>query len=340
MNKKGKLATRLRRERSVQISGKIDYDEIETLFEKHYYVVEDKYLDGDAPKQYIKVYEYEKGIPKASNLKKWDGYYAKFGGKSYPHESVVEYTINKIGEVLDLYMNETRLVIANTQIRFLSKDFLKKGKKLIHAIELIAEYYEDRELVDMIDKDRKTRREYLTFEVFEEAICTVCHRNKDQILKSLVQLIVFDAIVGNNDRHFYNWGLIGDTIKAKNSPPYFSPIYDTARALLWNMAEEKVVQMYHQNKSGDNRIEKFILKTKPRLSFTDNPDANHFDLIEFLFNRNDDYKTIISSLINKEQEEKVLNEFITNHSKYYTFERGEMMKLILRLRFEKLRSVC
>lgn len=340
MNKRQKLKTKLRKEVSVQFSGNIEFEFIEKLFEKHYYVLEEKWLDGDAPKQYIKVYRYEKGKAFGSKLKNWVGYYAKFGGKSYPHESVLEYTINKIGDALGIKMNETKLVIANGQIRFLSKDFLKKGKKLIHAIELLAEYIEDRELVTLVNKDRKNRREYMTFELFEDAINSVCHRNKKDILKSLIQLITYDAIVGNNDRHFYNWGLIGDTKKSQNDPPIFSPIYDTARALLWNTVESKVIEMYKEHLSGSDKIDKYILKTLPRLSFNDKPNANHFELLSFLSQRNEWYKEIIYSLINKEKENIVMETFEKCYFKFYNFERSELMKIILQKRFAKLREVC
>lgn len=54
-------------------------------------------------------------------------------------------------------------------------------------------------------------------------------------------MLVFDAIVGNNDRHFYNWGVIVDLKGMK--PPRFSPVYDTARGLFWNQSEEWIEKL-------------------------------------------------------------------------------------------------
>ena len=155
------FAKKLRAENSVQSSGKINLKSIPHLKENHYYII-DIPLDGEAPKQYIKAYFYYKNCPRKSKPSNWHGFFAKYGRKSYPPESVIEYLINKIGESLGLKMNRTRLVVANNQIRFLSQDFLKKGQKLIHGIEILAEYFEDKEFVDQINKDKKNRREYLT----------------------------------------------------------------------------------------------------------------------------------------------------------------------------------
>jgi hypothetical protein len=334
------LKTKLRKESSRQFSGDIlNIQRIPILKNNHYYVV-DRFLDGEAPKQFIKAYFFQEGKNLVSNLNLWDGYFAKFGGKSYPLESVLEFTMNRIGDYLGLKMNETRLVVVNGQVRFLSKNFLRKGKKLIHGIELLAEYIEDKELVDEVNKDRKTRRQYMTFEIFEDAINKVCRPNCDEIIDSLIQLVCFDAIVGNNDRHFYNWGLIGDTLKTKNSPPTFAPIYDTARGLLWNITEPKIRELYKQVISGSKYLEDHVSKTKPRLSYFGNDEANHFELLAFLSKRKTTYRLTIQRLISIENEKLVLNNLEQELGFYFTDERKYLMYEILKLRFKKLREVC
>lgn len=93
--------SKMRIEASNQNSGVINIQAIPHLKNQNYYVV-DIPLDGDAPKQYIKAYFYYPNCPWKKKHRKWDGYFAKFGGKSYPHESITEFGINKIGEALGL----------------------------------------------------------------------------------------------------------------------------------------------------------------------------------------------------------------------------------------------
>jgi len=334
------IKSKLRREESNQFSGLINIQAIPHLKNAKYYVV-DVPLDGDAPKQYIKAYFYYKNCNRKNKPKNWDGYYAKFGGKSYPHESIIEYGINQIGEALGLRMNETKLVTANGQIRFLSKDFIKRGKKkLIHGVEIFHEYFEDKEFIDNINKDRRQRRELLTFDVIENALYHVHPKQGKELLSELIKLITFDAIVGNNDRHFYNWGIIGDIESKYNKKVEFAPIYDTARGLLWNKVEFQVKQMFKQYRNGStDQINAFLIKSKPRFSFAENAKSNHFDLIEYLSQRNVNYKETIAQLITKNAENNVILKLRTSTSRYFTIERTYLMTEILKLRFRKLRKI-
>lgn len=54
-------------------------------------------------------------------------------------------------------------------------------------------------------------------------------------------MLLFDALTDNNDRHYYNWGVISH-IKNEHKP-YFLPVYDTAKGLLWNVSDEKVISL-------------------------------------------------------------------------------------------------
>jgi len=340
MKKEDIINSKLRIESSIQNAGYVKIQSIPHLKNRNYYVVNIP-LDGDAPKQYIKAYFYYENCPRKKKYKTWDGYFAKFGGKSYPHESITEYGINKIGEALGLKMNETKLITANNQIRFLSKDFIQRGKKkLIHGVEILHEYFEDKDFIDDINKDRKNRRVLLTFDVIENALDHVHPKQSTELLIELVKLITFDAIVGNNDRHFYNWGIIGDIKNKYNKKVEFTPIYDTARGLLWNKVESQVQQMCKQYRNGSvDQIRAFINKSKPRFSFEGNPKANHFDLIEYLVHRNAIFKQIITKLVSEEAENSVILKLSTTIFRYFTKERNYLITEILKLRFEKLRKL-
>lgn len=327
----------LRKEKYKQFSGSVNLGKIEPLKEGNYYAI-DVTLDGDAPKQYIKAYFYYKNCPRKSKPKLWNGYYAKFGSKSYPHESIVEYVINQIGEAIGIKMNETKLVQANGQIRFLSKDFIKGGKRLIHGTEILAEYFEDRQFVEEVNQDRKERRKFFTFEVVEEAIRHVYDDYADSILSRLVELITFDAIIGNNDRHYYNWGVIGDTTKEKNNPVEFAPIYDSARGLLWNLNEAFIRKMHRESKTNKVVIEAYCNRSNPRFSFDDNYEPNHFEMVNFLISRSEEYKYLIGQLVSYEKEELSLQKLNSVVSTLFSVERKELMERILSYRFNKIRE--
>lgn len=198
----------LRKEHSINCSGLLFKEARIPILKPSHYIIKNIPLDGDAPKQFIKVYKFaRKSGVKKENPKSWVPYIAKTAEKWYPHESVVEYMINRIGQVLNLTINEVEIYRINGQIRFLSRYFLKKNEMLVHGAEICGEYLDDMEMAAEIAKEKKSSRSLFTFEFIQNAIGFKFRGQKDYLISELVKMITFDGLVGNNDRHFYNWGV-------------------------------------------------------------------------------------------------------------------------------------
>ncbi|MCU0436053.1 MAG: HipA domain-containing protein [Bacteroidia bacterium] len=332
----------LRKEVSKEMSGSINAGrKIPELKPKNYRVL-DIGLDGDAPKQFIKAYFYEqKSGKRQKNTRSWPAYIAKTAEKWYPHESVIEFMINRIGQEMGVNMNDIRLVHANGQIRFLSKFFLRKNERLIHGAEICGAYLNDNELAKEIALNRKTAREFFTFEFISRSIKTVFPLRYDHILNELVKMIAFDALVGNNDRHFYNWGVIDSTLTG-SYPAKFAPVYDSARGLLWNLSDENIRKHYHSGKNRSTFISKYINTAAPRISIEGNTGINHFELINYLKKENKDYEEIVFTFSSKETEQKVFAMLETEFFDFFIPERNALVTEILVERFKKIReaSLC
>lgn len=330
---------KLRRELSLNCSGKIiNESKIRILKEKHYYAKNYK-LDGDAPKQFIKAYIFkaDSGIRRLSK-NSWPGFIAKTAEKWYPHESVIEYMINRIGQQLCLNMNEVYLVKANSQIRFLSKYFLDKNENLIHGAEICGDHLGDMQFAKEIAEHKKNSRDLFTFEFIKDAVRSVFPDTFEIIIGNLVKMLVFDAIVGNNDRHFYNWGVIGTKMKTSKLPE-FAPIYDSARGLLWNRSDENIKSLWRNHLAGSNKVQKYINEACPRISIEDNKQANHFELMDFLKRYSPDYASVIEKLSSVENENKIKRMLKKEFYPLFIYERYELIALILEKRFKIIREI-
>jgi len=181
-------------------------------------------------------------------------------------------------------MSESKLALGGGQIRFLSKYFLEPDQSLVHGAQIYAGYLgDDQEFVEQIEKS-KLAKEWLTLQITQKAIIKFFPMYADEILEDLVKMLLFDAWVGNNDRHFYNWGVVMD-IKGRQKP-YFSPIYDTARGLFWNYAEQKIVSLYKDSKLLDKAIKKYIVGSCPKIEWDNEVDINHIRLVEIIAQHN------------------------------------------------------
>ncbi len=312
---------------------------IPVLREQDYYVLDDS-LDGDAPKKLIKVYRFEAGgTVRRDRPRTWVPYIAKSAQKWYPHESVIEYFINRAGQVLGLPMNEVALLRINGQVRFLSKFFLSKGDMLIHGAEICGDYVGNRELVAEIANDRRRARELLTFSFVREAMHTVFPNHAEDLMNDLVRVLLFDALLGNNDRHFYNWAVIRP-VRKKGGAPRLAPIYDSARGMCWNHPEASVVNWVSLlDQPNWKQYEKYLTIASPRFSLESDKEVNHFDFINHLCQLEERYLDYTKQLAGTAMEEKVLRLLTTEFSALFSTARSQLMARIIKDRFARIRAL-
>jgi hypothetical protein len=256
--------------------------------ERYDYVVKDQPVGGDAPKDFIRLYE----PPHAHGNRpaKWPAYIAKVGHQYYPAESITEQLMTVVGDALGIRMAKSKLVIADGQIRFLSRYFLRKDQSLDHGAQIVAGYLADEQFVKAVEA-QGVERDIFTFQVLCEAIRTRFPANHAGILRDFVRMIGFDALVGNQDRHLYNWGVVSDA--RGPSVPRFSPIYDTARGLFWNTTEEGLAA-YQRKES----LERYIRKSTPLIGWdsTEARTPNHFDLVRHVVECKPEYVPVLRAL--------------------------------------------
>jgi HipA-like C-terminal domain len=283
-----------------QFSGQIvtkKHPEIARLKEGYYFFHENSSIGGDAPKDFISVYDYREG--RKRKTQSWSKYIAKIGHKSYPTESITEHLITRIGQVLNFKMAESRLMRVNGQVRFLSKFFLKKHDELLHGAEIFSAHLGEMDLsfVNQIEAE-KISPSMFTFDFIRSAINAVFPTNAHSILEGFVKMLALDAIVGNNDQHHYNWGVINDIRGVRK--PRFSPIYDTARALFWNLTEERLNKLclhpttkkWHP-KNVQTLVESYSKRTMPWTGSTADTRLGHFELLEHILQKCPEFKSTL-----------------------------------------------
>lgn len=247
---------------------------------------------GDAPKDYVRIYEYGNG--RRSNRKAWPAHIAKVGHKYYPNESITEHLLTRIGQAMRMNMAESQLMWFGRQLRFLSRYFLHhEREQLVHGAEIFGGHLEDREFVAEVEAANQARNLF-TFQFVEDALLDRFGDSAEKLLEEFVRLIGFDAIVGNNDRHYYNWGVITDL--GRRGPPRFAPIYDTARALYWNTTDEDLIKMTRDPNRRETRMRKYVERCFPKIGWDGLDSPNHFGLIREIARQRPSYRPALVGL--------------------------------------------
>ncbi len=254
--------------------------------------VVDAAVAGDAPKDFVRIYRYGEG--RRSQPRSWPAWIAKVGHKYYPNESITEHLLTHVGKALEINMAESQLMWFAGQLRFLSRYFLRTQiQSLVHGAEIFAGFLADREFVEEVEK-RDEARNLFTFQFVEQALKDRFPDHWPELRVEFTRLLAFDAIVGNNDRHFYNWGVIVDVTGRK--APVFSPVFDTARALYWNTTDARLEEISRNSSRRQAHLAKYVERCFPKTGWDGVPAPNHFTLIRSIAHGNPDLRSVLQSL--------------------------------------------
>jgi len=118
------------------------------------------------------------------------------------------------------------------------------------------------------------------------SLCTIIllETNPQKIIENVItplySMIIYDAIIGNTDRHRENYGfLFSSPLPTLTEFPTFSPLFDNATCLFWNKNDEQVIQT--SIKSG---LSKYAKNCFSLITIPDKPKINHFELFDSLLN--------------------------------------------------------
>ena len=302
-------------------------------------VILDEKPGGDAPKRMVRIYEYQQGSnTRRINFSSWPKYIAKTAEKWHPVEGVTEYIINLAGLSPGLPMNDFRLFRYNGTIWFCSRYFLRPhlGEALIHGTEICGDYLQDHDLAKEIADNQRDARELFKFEFIEQGISSVFGDLKDDLLLGLVRILVFDCLLGNNDRHFYNWGVIHNVRTRKVIG--IAPTYDSSRGLFWNNPDDTIRQKASGRNGLEGFIEKYAKNTMPRMTCDANQSVNHFQLIKHLASLKPAYAEVVRHMAHPTQEAAVLSSVSEVTRPLFSAYRVEAITKLLTLRFQKTRE--
>lgn len=287
-------------------------------------------IQGEAPKNFIRVYKYQPGIRTRDRPNKWPAYIAKVGSKSYPNESITEQLLTRIGQLWGVNMADSQLRIVGGQVRFLSKYFLNHTQQLTHGAELFMRLL-NQDMVEQIT-DEKRESEFFTFQVISEAVEDAYPGEKWEIMEGLTKMIAFDALIGHNDRHHFNWGVV--TPVSKKEKAYFAPVYDTARALFWQRNEVWVEKALRDR----CQLEAYIDGTNPQIGWDGYDKVGHFELVRHIHETYPRLRLSLKSFLQPKVLSKIKTAIENEFEQLMSPQRRQLIAKCLIMRFERYRK--
>jgi hypothetical protein len=302
----------------------------------------------------------------------------------YPTEFWSEIVASKIGAVLGFPMLDYNIGYNNNlnqKIGCLSKSMIVSGEnKLTEGKNYLVGF--DGSYLPEKDKT------LYTFEFIFEALKAF---KLEIYIEKVLEIIIFDSIIGNSDRHQENWGIITnfrrpsiprahkDTVAPENffgrvtrtmrnfmanivitnndtAPRYdagtlrleagflphdFAPIYDSGCCLGREIVDDRVRKML----SDRQMLESYVRKGKAEIHGNDNKKKSHFELIQSVKTKHNDYVLSLIKRTRERYQEGMLEDIVIGIDEHIpsslvecklSNERKELMVKLITLRLETL----
>ena len=152
------------------------------------------------------------------------------------------------------------------------------------------------DIVAYLNPDDKSRNEFYTISNIKNKLDSInCY-----LFKEFIKILIFDALIGEQDRHEENWG-----ITEIEGEFHISPLYDNGDSLLNYFKNEELAQKFYD---GIKDFDSYINKSTTQIYKEDNTTKyKHFELIESLKNQYHDTIVLEIDNINKLTDEIIEN---------------------------------
>jgi hypothetical protein len=196
-------------------------------------------------------------------------YIAKLGGRNSDLEVMSEFIIFLIDQTLGLNLAVGKIALYHGQLRFLSRNFLRRDvpEELVHGMQLFNELY-DESTVQQALRDELSEQAMFSVQRVKAAFGAHYLEYGDDIEEELfgdfVAMLTHDALIGVQDRHHENWGVIVQR-DVFGPRPRFAPLYDSARGLFCNETEAGLRRF--MGREGSERLHGYVARARPLVGF-------------------------------------------------------------------------
>lgn len=137
-------------------------------------------------------------------------------------EAGAEVLAARVGQVLGLPVPDVELVRLDQRVACLSWSCLEPGWELREGVDLLGASQDDGRRITL-SESRSVLTRYL---------------GSEQAEQQLINLVCFDILIGNPDRHWRNWGVLAPT--QQELPYHMAPYYDNGSAFGSNLDPKRV----------------------------------------------------------------------------------------------------
>ncbi|MFF5996032.1 hypothetical protein AAGS61_14960 [Lysinibacillus sp. KU-BSD001] len=229
-------------------------------------------------------------------------------------EDITELIAADIGRLLGLKVMDVEIVFRNERRGSLLKNFIPKG--------VMNE--EGGSLLSMFDGYEGFIESSLTVEeLIEQGFQYMKQLHFwEQIKQDFIEMNYFDILIGNQDRHPYNWIILFESIEKQS----FSTIYDNGASLGFRFDDQQLLAHITDR----NKLEKYMRKSTVKGGLFEKKKVKSIDMIQYLskYYKNES-KSIVERI--KQFDFEIFNKMIDEYEILSDIQK-QWLKLIISFR--------
>lgn len=225
--------------------------------------------------------------------------------KKITTEHISEHLAYRIGEVLDVETAETDIGVYNGRIGSMSYSVCKDNTVLKEGIEFISGKFPGYDPEKLFDKTTETY--YSIAHIFNSIPNGISN-------ETIVEMMLFDFLIGNTDRHHSNWAFLVETKvgKAFERKMKQSPLYDNGSSLCCFVNEDALEDMLDERKNRFNALVDTKSLSIIRIDGNNKKMPTHYSMTQYLLKNYLVAREIAERFVKKLSSEKIselLNEY-------------------------------
>lgn len=247
----------------------------------------------------------------------------KFTKSKKTTEHISEKLASDLARLLGLQC--ARIEIGKYRDRIGSMSYLINSNReiLIEGIYLINRLYPSYNPYTMYDDDNK---EYYSLEMILNSL------EEYNIRQEFLNIVIFDFLIGNTDRHQNNWAVIGNENDIK-----ISPLYDNGSSLCSYLEEESIDSYLGNDKIRFNSIVNSKSRSRIRVDKKTKKEPTHLEVIKYLKQNYSECVVDILDVINNTISESSLDILMSTYPEEILGYKRK--KLIIMFLLEKVKLI-
>jgi hypothetical protein len=254
----------------------------------------------------------------------------QFSDGSITTEYFTEKLAADIADLLDVPCSDVDIGTYNGRLGSMSYKINRSNEFLLEGVSFINKSYPNYDIEKLYDPEKQL---YYSFQMVFPIIAGLGFE------REFVEMVAFDALIGNSDRHHSNWALLVSFTKPNELFVRFSPLYDNGSSLCCYINESSIDSFLGKDTQRLLSLVTTKSKSRIRIDGSIKKEPQHTEVLEYM-SRRKELKTILFPFLEKTMARMTpqkINELLVDYPNSLVSDKRK--ELIQRFLINKLRLI-